>query len=48
MPRCESCGQFVSSNFVRVFGTNEGDVYGCPECLSQRSLYYGEASRTDA
>lgn len=32
MPRCHTCGEFVTADFARVFGSNENDVYACPEC----------------
>lgn len=32
MPRCKECGSFISNQFVKVFGNNEGDVYGCMDC----------------
>jgi len=32
MPQCEGCGAFVSSDFARVMGDNDGNVHGCLEC----------------
>lgn len=34
MPECQNCGNFVTQDFVRVFGV-DGKVEGCTECKSQ-------------
>lgn len=34
MPECTNCGSFVTSNFARVLGNNEGVVERCVECLN--------------
>jgi len=44
VPVCENCGAFVTATFVRVFGDNGGDVYGCYQCESASELV-GGASR---
>lgn len=44
MPRCETCNGFVSAEFVRVFGTNDGRVYGCPDCESAREIFRGSTA----
>lgn len=31
MPACESCGSYVSHDFVRVCGLNSA-VHACPSC----------------
>lgn len=44
MATCENCKSFVTSNFVRVFGDNEGCVHGCPECMDLSRLNKGQAA----
>lgn len=41
MPRCDGCGAHVSTQFLRVFGTNDGDLQGCPNCMSNTDLFDG-------
>ncbi|WP_418280215.1 DUF7563 family protein [Halorubrum sp. DTA98] len=41
--RCERCGSAVSTQFVRVFGT-ENAVHGCLDCLTRHQLAIGEAA----
>lgn len=43
MPECAECGKYVTQDFVRVFGI-EGEVHGCPDCMTQRELSDGDAS----
>jgi NAD-dependent SIR2 family protein deacetylase len=31
MPECQSCNSFVTTDYIRVFGTN-GTVTSCPDC----------------
>jgi len=38
MPTCTRCGEFVTSDFARVFGDNHDTVHGCPSCTSLRDL----------
>ncbi|MEF8788660.1 MAG: hypothetical protein V5A61_00895 [Haloarculaceae archaeon] len=45
MPTCENCGAFVTPDFVRVFGSNEREVFGCTECTSLRVLKSGRGAR---
>lgn len=45
MQTCNSCGGFVTPDFVRVFGTTEGELFACPECASNAALYAGVAAR---
>jgi hypothetical protein len=45
MSRCENCGSFVTGEFVRVFGSNEGQVYGCPDCTPSPDRHGGDAAR---
>lgn len=44
MPDCNGCGAFVTPLFVRVFGNNDNDVYGCHDCLSTTELTEGQTS----
>jgi len=39
--QCQSCGTYVTKQFVRVFGANDGSVYGCLNCLTLRDLRDG-------
>jgi Zn finger protein HypA/HybF involved in hydrogenase expression len=41
VPNCRNCGAFVTPDFARVFGSNDGEVFGCPECTSFRALITG-------
>ena len=41
---CENCGEYVTKQFVRVFGANDGSVYGCMNCSTGRDLRDGGAS----
>lgn len=47
MVTCENCGAFVSTAYVRVFGTNDGLVYGCPDCHSLNDLRDGGTRPSD-
>jgi len=38
---CENCGEYVTKQFVRVFGANDGSVYGCMNCSTGRDLRDG-------
>ncbi|WP_187433059.1 DUF7563 family protein [Natronococcus pandeyae] len=42
MPTCGNCGEYVTHNFVRVFGA-DGVIQGCPNCTTYRELYDAEA-----
>jgi hypothetical protein len=46
MPTCNECGGFVSKDFVRVFGANDGDVFACPDCSTTTNLVHGAAAET--
>lgn len=48
MPECNNCETFVTPRFVRVFGDNQNDLYGCHNCLSSKELTAGRASAADA
>lgn len=38
VPSCQNCGSFVTVDFARVFGNNDDEVNGCPECTSFNQL----------
>ncbi|TYL37847.1 hypothetical protein CV102_14020 [Natronococcus pandeyae] len=40
MPTCADCGEYVTRDFVRVFGV-DGEVHGCPDCTTYRELQDG-------
>lgn len=46
MPECLGCNSHVTEDFQLVFGNNENDVYGCPECMDAREIYEGGPART--
>lgn len=41
MRECLNCGSMVTGQFARVFGDNDDDVYGCPNCCGIKELYNG-------
>ncbi|MHC3439176.1 DUF7563 family protein [Natrialbaceae archaeon A-gly3] len=45
MPECQQCGAHVTNRFRRVFGNNDGDVYGCRECMKSTDLLNGEGTQ---
>jgi hypothetical protein len=48
MQECNQCGSFVTRDFVRVFGSNRGKVYGCPDCTTYAKLIEGKGSNPSA
>ncbi|MFB6120544.1 MAG: hypothetical protein ABEJ68_05440 [Halobacteriaceae archaeon] len=42
MTDCNRCGAFVTARFARVFGDNDDEVWGCPNCSTLAEL--GDAS----
>jgi len=38
MPACDNCGGFVTRDFARVFGDNEGTVQACLECSDRTAI----------
>lgn len=38
MATCDNCGRFVTADYARVFGDNEGVVEGCPDCATFSDL----------
>ena len=45
MAECQRCGKHVTTVFQRVFAGDDGAVHGCPECMTQRAIYGGDATR---
>ena len=46
--RCTTCDPFVTADFVRVFGTNDGRVFACPNCASMTAVTDGAAADLSA
>lgn len=44
MPECNNCGAFVTPDFARVFGDNDGEVFGCLECQTATDVKDGAAT----
>ena len=44
MDYCENCGNVVTGDFARVFGTNSNQVFACPACVSMRDIMDGAAA----
>ena len=44
--RCQ-CGTVVSPQFVRVFGTKDGELYACLECSTRDALAKGAGANPD-
>jgi hypothetical protein len=47
MVTCDRCGAFVSKDFFRVFGTNDGILDGCPDC-TEGGVVSGETADHDS
>ena len=47
MADCARCGAHVTERFRRVFGANDGEAYGCPECLERTEIINGASARGD-
>ena len=48
MANCDRCGGYVSADYVRVFGDNQGRIHSCPDCPTGReeeSTASGESRR---
>ena len=45
MAECDRCGAHVSRRFFRVFASNDGELLGCPMCMSSTDLRDGETVR---
>jgi len=39
--RCRGCGEYVTVQFVRVFGGNNDEVHACLACATMRELRAG-------
>lgn len=39
--RCNACGSYVTHDFIRVFGDNDGEIAACPACSTMRDLSRG-------
>ncbi|WP_455429728.1 DUF7563 family protein [Natrarchaeobaculum sulfurireducens] len=46
MPNCDNCDEFVTADYVRVFGLN-GEVDGCPACMTYREIQQGGGTPPD-
>ncbi|WP_255151313.1 DUF7563 family protein [Halorarius halobius] len=44
MQYCETCGGPVTDDFVRVFGTDDGEVFACLDCATMREIAAGGAA----
>ncbi|WP_449271773.1 DUF7563 family protein [Haloferax litoreum] len=44
MHTCGNCGEFVSRDFVRVFGNDMDEVVGCPACMNMREVMQGNGA----
>ena len=47
MAECQNCGGHVTDRFERVFGTNDGDVFGCRSCMSTTAIRNGVPAKPD-
>ena len=45
MHTCTNCNSFVTPDFVRVFGSEDDRVFGCPHCSNMRELMQGLGAR---
>lgn len=41
MPTCRGCNDFVTPDFVRVFGTADNEVFHCPACTEMTKIKAG-------
>jgi predicted RNA-binding Zn-ribbon protein involved in translation (DUF1610 family) len=48
MPRCQNCGEHVSVRFQRVFGTEDGCVYACPDCSPNAGIEAVSRERSES
>lgn len=44
MPYCE-CGNFVTSDYIRVFASNDGTLYSCYMCGTKHSNHQEEGEQ---
>ncbi|WP_312908495.1 DUF7563 family protein [Natronosalvus caseinilyticus] len=45
--RCLNCETRVLEGTIRVFGSNDGDLFACPACTPLRDLQRGAGSNPD-
>lgn len=45
--RCLGCDSHVSADFIRVFGTEDGDCWACLDCATLAALRDGAAAVPD-
>jgi hypothetical protein len=38
---CNGCGAHVTGRFIRVFAPSDGDLEGCPRCMTNSELFGG-------
>lgn len=43
--KCRRCGAHVSTNYRRINGDENGDVFGCPSCYNHGELLNGAHQR---
>jgi hypothetical protein len=48
MSQCTYCDAFVSTDFVRVFGDENGRVYACPNCTANAGIQQVSTERKAA
>lgn len=34
MPECSTCKSYLTADYIRVFGDNDGEIDSCPNCSS--------------
>ncbi|WP_423744766.1 hypothetical protein V5735_01605 (plasmid) [Haladaptatus sp. SPP-AMP-3] len=44
MPQCDNCEAHITRRFQRVFGNEDGEVFGCPRCTTGSDLFEGKAT----
>lgn len=42
MATCDSCGGHVTDRFRQVFGSNDGEVFGCLDCQERGKVINGK------
>ena len=45
MPECSDCSGHVTDRFRAVFGDNDGNVYGCYECIQMNEVLEGKSAQ---
>lgn len=44
---CKNCGKALSDRFVSVFGNENGEIYGCIDCMDRSTLRNGGGAVQD-